>query len=113
MPGLDPTGDKFATDTDAWSKYSSGIPGTNWSPEQRAANEAAFPVTAAYTDAIEKAGRSSGNPVLEDFAVAAALYMRAWVNAGTDFVPADGWLNAAGSRFGNVVTAACEAAGSS
>ncbi|WP_319449183.1 MULTISPECIES: hypothetical protein [unclassified Mycobacterium] len=105
-----PREDKFVADTDAWSKYDSGIPAANWSPEQRAANEAAFPVTAAYTDVIEKAGRSSGNPVLEDFAVAAALYMRAWVNAGTNFVPADGWLNTTGSRFGNVVSSACEAA---
>jgi hypothetical protein len=107
-----PREDKFAADTDAWSKYDSGIPAANWSPEQRAANEAAFPVTVAYTDAIEKAGRSSGNPILEDFAVAAALYMRAWVNAGINFVPADGWLNATGSRFGNVVSSACEAVGS-
>jgi hypothetical protein len=107
-----PREDKFVADTDAWSKYDSGIPAANWSPEQRAANEAAFPVTAAYTDAIEKAGRSSGNPILEDFAVAAALYMRAWVNAGINFVPADGWLNATGSRFGNVVSSACEAVGS-
>jgi hypothetical protein len=107
-----PREDKFVADTDAWSKYDSGIPATNWSPEQRAANEAAFPVTAAYTDAIEKAGRSSGNPALEDFAVAAAVYMRAWVNTGTNFVPADGWLNATGSRFGNVVTGACQAVGS-
>ncbi len=108
-----PREDKFVADTDAWSKFDSGIPATSWSPEQRAANEAVFPVTAAYADAIEKAGRSSGNPVLEDFAVAAALYMRAWVAVGTNFVRADGWLDATGARFGNVVTGACQAVGSS
>jgi len=104
--------DKFVTDTGAWSKYDSGIPATDWSPEQRAANEAVFPVTTTYADAIEKAGRSSGNAILEDFAVSAALYLRAFAAAGTNFVPADGWLNATGARFANVVAAACEAVGS-
>jgi hypothetical protein len=106
-----PREDQFATDSDAWSKYDSGIPAVGWSAEQRAANEAVFPITAAYADAIEKAGRSSGNPTLEDFAVTAAIYLRAFVAAWTNFVPADGWLNAAGARFGNVITAACEAVG--
>jgi len=107
-----PREDQFATDSDAWSKYDSGIPAVDWTPEQRAANEAVFPITAAYADAIEKAGRSSGNPTLEDFAVTAATYLRAFVAVGTNFVPADGWLNAAGARFGNVITAACQAVGS-
>lgn len=107
-----PREDKFVADTDAWSKFDSGIPATDWSPEQQAVNVAVFPVTTAYADAIEKAGRASGNPVLEDFAVTAALYMRAWAQAGTSFVPADGWLNTTGARFANVVAAACKAVGS-
>jgi hypothetical protein len=107
-----PREDKYGTDTDAWSRYDSSIPADNWSPEQRAANEAVFPITAAYADAIEKAGRSSGNPILEDFAVTASIYMGAFVKAGTNFVPADAWLQVAGARLANVVTSACQAVGS-
>jgi hypothetical protein len=65
-----------------------------------------------YADAIEKAGRSSGNPTLEDFAATSAIYFRAFVGIGTDFVPEDGWLYATGARLASVVTAACRAVGS-
>jgi hypothetical protein len=105
-----PREDKYVTDTDAWSRYDTSIPATSWTPEQRAANEAVFPVMTGYADAIEKSGRSSGNPTLEDFAATAATYLRAFVAAGTNYVPSDAWVYVTGARLANVVTSACQAA---
>ena len=107
-----PREDKFVSDTEAWSKFDTGIPSANWSPDQRAANEAVFPVISAYADEIEKAGRSSDNPVIEDFAVTAAVYMRAFVGFGTNFVPEDVWLYITGIRLANVISAGCQFVGS-
>lgn len=103
---------QLVADADAWSRLDMSIAAANWSPEQRAANEAVFPVMSKYADAIEQAGRSSGNPILEDFAATSAIYFRAFVAIGTNFVPEDGWLYATGARLASVVTAACRAVGS-
>jgi hypothetical protein len=103
---------QFVADTDDWSKFDTGLPAAQWPPEQRAANEAVFPVMSRYADAIEQAGRSSNNPVLEDFAVTAAIYFRSFVDSGANYVPEDGWLRVTGARLANVVTGACAAVGS-
>jgi len=102
---------KFGSDTADWMRYDSTTPGSQWSPEERAANEAVFPIFSAYADAMEKAGRASGNPILEDFAVAGAVYLRAFVATGTNYVPSDGWISDAAFRFASLITSACQAAG--
>lgn len=102
---------KFGSDSAAWAQYDSATPASQWSPEQRAANEAVFPILSAYADAMEKAGRASGNPILEDFAVTAAVYLRGFVAVGTDYVPSDGWISETAFRLGTLVNSACQAVG--
>jgi hypothetical protein len=103
--------DKYAADTADWSRIPSSTPGSQWTPEERAINEAAFPIISAFADATEKAGRASGNPVLEDFAVAAAVYLRAVVAVGMKYVKADGWFATMGLRLVSFVSNACDAVG--
>lgn len=102
---------KFAADSTDWEKIPPGTPGSQWTPEERAANEAVFPIMLDYADATEKAGRSSGNPVLEDFAGAAAIYLRALVAVGTNYVEADGWLATTALRLVSFVSNACRFVG--
>jgi hypothetical protein len=103
--------DKFAADTEAWKEIPSSKPGAEWTPDELAINEAAFPIMSAYADANEKAGRASGNPILEDFAVASSIYLRALVEVGKNYQAADGWLGAASLRLASFVSNACTALG--
>lgn len=98
---------KFDEETADWSKMDTSITGAQWTPEQRAVQHAVLPVLSTWANDMEKAGRKSGDPVLEDFAVAAALYVRAYVSAGDTYIKADSFLTTAAFRFGNTISEAC------
>lgn len=102
--------DTFAAKTPEWQARDTSIPASEWSPEQRAADQSARPLLTAFANEVEDAGRGSGNAVLEDFAVAIALYTKAYVSAGDSYNgAADSWLNFVAFRLANVVAGACEA----
>jgi hypothetical protein len=103
--------DAFAPKIREWAQIPFEKPGSEWTPEEVALNNAAFPVMSAYADANEKAGTASGNPVLEDFAVLSATYLRALVAVGLNYTQADGWFGTAALRLASVVSNACQAAG--
>jgi hypothetical protein len=102
--------DKFITDLNDWIKLDPNVAGSQWTPEQRATQEAAALIFMSYASDIEAAGRHSDNPVLEDVAVLSSLYFRAYVAAGTNYVVADNYLAEAGSRLSNLISAACQSA---
>lgn len=102
---------RFISDGSEWAKLDADIPGSQWTPEQKAVQQATYPIFTAYADDIEAAGRRSGNPTLEDFATSAALYIRAYVSAGDAYASADSWLYYAAFRLSNTITGACQAAG--
>ncbi|MBJ7341850.1 hypothetical protein [Mycolicibacterium sp.] len=101
--------DAFNSATADWQKRDGSIPASQWTPELRALSAAARPLLTDYANEIETSGRGSGNGVFEDFAVAAALYIRAFVSSGEQYVNADGWLNYTGFRIANLVSGACRA----
>lgn len=105
-------GKQFTADTSRWAAIDPNITGDQWNAEQRATHAAALKIFTAYADAIEAAGQKSGNPVLNDFASAGALYNRAYVSAGDQYIANDSYLFYTAFRFSNVVAAACQAAGS-
>jgi hypothetical protein len=103
--------EKLTADTPDWQDVDMGLPATQWTPERRATEERVRPILAAFADDLETAGRQSGNPTLEDFALASALYINAYVSVGDSYNgSADGWLSYTGLRIANSVTAACSAA---
>jgi hypothetical protein len=103
--------DDFNVKTSEWASTDSNVPGSQWTPERRAIQEAVEPLLSAYADDIQFAGQQSSNPVLEDFALTAALYIRTYVTVGDSYTSADGWLGDAGFRIANVVSGACRAVG--
>ncbi len=103
--------DKYAADTADWARIPSATPGSQWTPEERAVNQATFPIISGFADATEKAGRESGNPILEDFAVVAAVYLRAIVVVGMNYTQPDGWFATMGLRLVSFVSNACQVAG--
>jgi hypothetical protein len=101
---------QFNSDTQEWQKRDSSIPASQWTPAQRAVSEATQPLLTTYAVETEADGRRSSNPVFEDFAVTAALYLKAYVAAGENYVNADGWLSYTGFQIANLVSGACRAA---
>jgi hypothetical protein len=102
---------RFNAGTADWENLDPNVPGSQWTPEQRAIALASLPAFNTLANDMESTGRQSGNPVLEDFAVLGALYLRAYVSAGDSYAPADSWLSFTGLRINNTVAAACQQPG--
>ena len=103
-------GQKFSDDTEQWRALDPKISATDWTPEQKAVNDAAAPIMADNAKELERMGRQSHNPTLEDFAVLAAQYRRAFVAAIPNYTSADDFLSGTAAELVRAVTWACKAA---
>jgi hypothetical protein len=103
---------KFFDDTAAWQATSETIPAAQWSPEQKAVNDAVAPVMTTFADDLERLGRQSGNATIEDFAVLSAQYRRAFVQALPTYTPSDNYLASTSTYMALTVDQACKAVAS-
>lgn len=103
--------DKFSKDTSAWKAIDSAIPASQWTPEQKAVNDAVQPVMSTFADSVENLGRRSTNPVFYDLAALNAQYLRAYVHGLPTYVPSDSYLYATSAKLGQTITYACSAVG--
>lgn len=94
----------------AWEKTDPNIPASQRSAADNALNERAAGVLSREADFREQLGRSSGNPVAEDFLVMSAQYLRAYVAAIPSYVPADNQLWDVARYLGGAMDGACTAA---
>ena len=101
--------DKFAADTAAWEQLDSSVPASQWTPERRTMEAAVLPLLTTYADQLASSAQQSGNPVLDDFGVAASLYIRSYVSVGDKYTSADSWLSYTGFRLSQLVKGACRA----
>jgi hypothetical protein len=102
---------KFDDDTRAWLAGDPKVPANQWTPEQKAINDAVMPVMTANAKELERLGRQSDNPTLEDFAVLATQYQRAYVTALPTYTSSDGFLIQSATFLVNAINFACKAAG--
>jgi hypothetical protein len=102
---------RFSDDTVAWRAIDANIPATEWTPDQKAVNDAVIPKMTALAHQLERLGRDSDNPTLEDFALLSAQYWRAFGLALPSYTSADIYLGNAGNYSMYVVKEACSAAG--
>jgi hypothetical protein len=103
---------QLQSDTAAWAAIHSAIPASQWTPEQRAVNDAVAPVMGAFADKLQALGDRSDNPLLQDFATLSAQYRRAYVQSLPSYIPSDNYLSSAAIMLSGVVEAGCRAAGS-
>jgi hypothetical protein len=103
--------EKFDADTANWRALRSDIPADQWTLEQKALNDAVVPLMNTFADDLERLGRSSNNPVLDDFAVLAAQYRRAYVRALPSYTSVDNYLANASTNLVKSVYSACKAVG--
>ncbi|MDT5184288.1 MAG: hypothetical protein QOI29_2446 [Mycobacterium sp.] len=102
---------KFSNDTADWLPTDPDIPVSQWSPEQRAINDAVAPVMSAFADELQRLGERGGNPTLQDFAELSAQYRRAYVQSLPTYTPSDKYLANSALVLGGVVEAACASVG--
>lgn len=102
--------ERYEKDTEAWTAIDANIPATEWSPEQKAAMDSVIPVMTAYADNMESLGRKSGNHIWEDFAVLAAQYRRAYVEAIPTYTPNSSYISSTSANLSNAIYWACKAA---
>jgi hypothetical protein len=98
-------------DTAAWAAIHSDIPASQWTPEQRAVNDAVAPVMGAFADKLQALGDRSNNPLLQDFATMSAQYRRAYVQSLPSYIPSDNYLSSAAITLSALVEAGCRAVG--
>ncbi|MFV8243862.1 hypothetical protein [Mycolicibacterium peregrinum] len=100
---------KFDQDTESWRSIDKNIPAKDWTQEQKAVNDAVVPMMRANADEMERLGRQSGNPRLEDLATLGAQYRRAFAETVPDYKSADGYLVLSASSVTRLINAACKA----
>jgi hypothetical protein len=103
---------QFLDDTAAWRATDKNIPASKWTEEQRALNDEVAPVMLTFADKIQNLGVRSNNATLEDFAILAAQYRRAFVHSLPTYTPQDNYLSLAAAQMVFAVDDACKAAGS-
>jgi hypothetical protein len=101
---------KFSDDTAAWRAIDPTIPSTDWTPDQKALNDTVAPVMSANSVELERLGRQSENPTLEDIATLAAQYQRAFVMALPTYTQSDNFLSETTTFLVKAIDWACKAA---
>jgi hypothetical protein len=84
--------EKFAAAISAWQALDPALSAAQWNPEEKAINDAVAPVMTARAEELEQFGGRSDNPVLQDFAVLSAQYLRAFVPALPTYTGNDGYV---------------------
>ncbi|CQD02172.1 hypothetical protein BN970_00046 [Mycolicibacterium conceptionense] len=100
--------ERFNKETEAWRGIASNISAMEWTSEQRSVMDAVGPVMDTYANDIEHLGRESGNPIWEDFAVLAAQYMRAYVQAIPQYTVNISYMASQSTRLSNAINWACK-----
>jgi len=100
----------FAAATRAWGDIDPALSASQWTPEQKAINDAVGPVMTARADELEQFARRSDNPVLQDFAVLSAQYFRAFVVALPTYTGNDSFVVNTAIYLPLFVDAACQTA---
>lgn len=95
----------------AWMKIDPSLPASNWSPQDRATNDAVAPVLTNFSHNMEQLGRKSSNPVIEDFAALGAQYGQATVLSIPTYSQPDSYLYDVNRLVSPTIAAACRATG--
>jgi hypothetical protein len=102
--------DRTVTKLDAWYKVNAVIPAAQRSSAENVLWNMAARVLSEVADDWDQLGRSSQNPIIEDFLAMGSQYYRAFVAAIPSYVSADNQLYQVGRFVGTAVKSACLAA---
>ncbi len=101
--------ERFNNDAKPWRGIDSKISAAEWTPDQKAVMDATATLMATYADDMERLGRESDNAAWEDFAVLAAQYMRAYVQAIPTYSGNVSYLASQSTLLASAIHWACKA----
>lgn len=107
-PAVKALAEKESVQLAAWFKTDPNVPGSQRNPADQVLSDLAMAILGRGAEQAEQIGRSSGNPVMEDFLVLAAQYYRAFVSAIPTQTGADAVLYDAAQKSRISVVAACD-----
>ena len=91
----------------AWQQIDANIIASQWNAEQRKTIEAVIPLMNSLADDIQELGLRSDNSTLQDFAILAAQYRRAYTQALPSYSTSDSYLVAASSDLTSAIADGC------
>ncbi|MBU8810783.1 hypothetical protein KL953_18025 [Mycolicibacterium goodii] len=100
---------EYSEKTAKWRALDRSVSAKDWSPEYQTLNNAMAPVMSANADELERLGKQSNNPTLEDIAILAAQYQRGFVIAIPNYTPSDNLLAESATQLMRTVNWACKA----
>ncbi len=92
---------------DDFARTDPNVPVNQWSNDQRALMNAVAPALRQNADEMQSLGKRSENPVLQDFAILAVAYQRAFIAALPTYAPNDQYLYNAAAQAETVINEAC------
>jgi hypothetical protein len=98
---------KFNTDAAEWGKTDPEIPVDQWSPAQKDLSVVIEPVLSTYANDMQSLGGESSNPVVQDLAALAAVYLRAYVAALPTYSANDQYLYTTAMQASATINEAC------
>lgn len=101
---------KFDHGAEQWNQSDKSIPTRDWTPEQRAVNEAFARILLENADEVERLGRRSGDPRFEDLAVLEAQYRRGLSISLANYTSKDLYLALTGINLSRLIFWACKVA---
>lgn len=107
---LDTTLTAFASETAAWQAIDPSLSSSQWSPEQKALNDAVVPGLKSFADTLGSLGDRTSNEIVRTFLQFSAKYRNTFAAAIPTYTPADNYLNEAATGFSSAVNQACMAA---
>lgn len=91
----------------AWQQIDGNIIASQWNAEQRKTIDAVIPLMNTLADDIQELGLRSNSPTLQDFAVLAAQYRRAYAEALPSYSTPDSYLAAVSADLTSAIADGC------
>lgn len=95
--------------TSEWREIDPNMRAVDWNAQQKAVSVAAASVMTDSASSLDEWGRKSGNSTLEDIAVLAGQYRRAFAQVIPTYTPADNSLGEAAVYLVRTINFACKA----
>ncbi len=101
--------EEFDKDAVGWQQIDANLPASQWNIDQRKTIDAVIPLMTALADDIQQLGLQSDNATLQDFAVLAAQYRRAYAKALPSYSTSDSYLASVSADITSAIADACRA----
>lgn len=98
---------RFDSEITPWQEIDPNLPGSQWTPEQRATMNQAAETMKRYSKDLQEIGARSGNSTFQDFASLSSIYWEAFAASIDSYSSADSYLSSTANYANFTVYYAC------